>query len=547
MCFVTSSTQQVLTQSSLSANGDLEQMQATIAALKSQNKQLSEEVKQLVIAENKLYAFQAQLDTQVSTYRKLYNLGKALNKTLDISEVFTLTNNFVIYELAYERCLILRFNPHTDCFEIQSFDGYYEEPEIALVDALRIPKNSFNPDQFKSARGYDICQENCTDARLTSWRDSFGMDEYVVFDLRQEAEQSIGLLIAGNTAEMAKYQTQISEDEDGLLGLANAVSQITAAINNVHSYQALEEERSHLENRVLVRTQDLHDKNESLQSTLAALQQTQAQLVQSEKMSGLGQLVAGIAHEINNPVNFIYGNLKHADMHTKDMLALLDTYQKHHPNPHTDVQDLLEDIELDFLAEDLPKVMASMKMGATRIKEIVLSLRTFSRMDEAEMKSVDIHEGIDSTLLILDHKLKSKSGQSGLTVDKEYGDLPQIECYAGQLNQVFMNLLSNAIDATTSRKIANDLSTGKITIETSAHSDHVLIAIADNGPGIPEAIRHKIFNPFFTTKPVGQGTGLGLSISYQIVCDRHKGSLTCESIEGQGTQFLISIPIEINQ
>jgi len=518
-------------------------MQATIAALTAQNKQLSKEVKQLVIAENKLYAFQAQLDTQVSTYRKLYDLGKALNQTLDISEVLSLTNHFVIYELAYERCLILLFNAANNRFEMQAFDGYYEDSEVALVESLCIPENAFEPSRFQSTRGYGICRETCTDPRLTAWREGFGMNEYVVFELRQEADKPIGLLIAGNTAEMAKYQTRISEDEDGLLGLANAVSQITATINNVNSYQALEQERSQLENRVQARTQDLNNKNDSLHSTLAALKQTQAQLVQSEKMSGLGQLVAGIAHEINNPVNFIYGNLKHASGHTEDLLELLEVYQTQYPSPHADIQDLLEDIEFDFLLEDLPKVMASMKMGATRIKEIVLSLRTFSRMDEAEMKSVDIHTGIDSTLLILDHKLKARAGKPELAVVKDYGKLPQVECYAGQLNQVFMNLLSNAIDAMAVSR--ENSSPGKITITTSTLEDRVLITIADNGPGIPEDIRHKIFNPFFTTKPVGKGTGLGLSISYQIVCDRHKGTLTCESIEGQGTQFLISIPVRI--
>ena len=342
---MTSFTQQSLLTTRNVKTVQLEQMQAKIAMLESQNKQLSEEVKQLVIAENKLYVFQAQLDEQVSAYRKLYDLGKALNQTLDIDEVLSLTNRYVIYELAYERCLILRFNSRPHSFEIQSFDGYYEAPEIALVDSLSISASSFSPEQFKSTRGYCLCQESCADPQLTEWRTVFGMDEYVMFELRQEADQPIGLLIAGNTAAMAKYQTRISEDEDGLLGLANAVSQVTATINNVNSYRALEQERSHLENRVTARTQDLNDKNESLQSTLAALQQTQAQLVQSEKMSGLGQLVAGIAHEINNPVNFIYGNLKHASGHTEDLLALLGSYQTHHPNPHADVQDLLEDIE----------------------------------------------------------------------------------------------------------------------------------------------------------------------------------------------------------
>jgi len=531
----------------LTTTHNIEEMQATISSLREQNKQLSEEVKQLVIAENKLYTFQSKLDYQVGLYRKLYELGKSFNQTFELSQILTLTTQFVIYELGYERCLILLFNPTTNCFEIQSFDGYYEEADIAPIASLTLPLASFSSSAPNAPNDYDICLGNCQDTQLTALRSVLGIDDYVAFDLRQEAHKPIGVLIAGNTTAMARYQTPVSEEADSLLGLANAAGQATAAINNVRFYQTLEEARSHLEKRVQARTQDLNDKNASLERTLTALQQTQAQLVQSEKMSGLGQLVAGVAHEINNPVNFIYGNLKHANNHSQDLLDLLEEFQTHYPEPHpAPLADLLADIDLDFLGEDLPKVMASMKMGATRIKEIVLSLRTFSRMDEAGMKSVDIHEGINSTLRLLEHKLTAKSGEAGLSIVKEYGQVPSVECYAGQLNQVFMNLLSNAIDAIVSDD-NKPPSSGQITIQTRVESDHVLIAIADNGPGIPAAIRDKIFNPFFTTKPVGQGTGLGLSISYQIVCDRHQGSLICESSEGEGTRFLISIPMKIKR
>ncbi|WP_348234301.1 ATP-binding protein [Trichocoleus sp. DQ-U1] len=266
-------------------------------------------------------------------------------------------------------------------------------------------------------------------------------------------------------------------------------------------------------------------------------------------MSSLGQLVAGIAHEINNPVNFIYGNLAHTDEYTKDLLNLLKLYQHHYSHPVPEIQDEMAAIDLDFLIGDLPKMLTSMKVGAERIRQIVLSLRNFSRLDEAEMKAVDIHEGIESSLLILQNRLKTKPDHPGIQLIKEYGDLPQVECYAGQLNQVFMNLLTNAIDALEERMERGEENTKsyipKICIRTSVvNSDRVLISIADNGLGMTEAMKKQLFNPFFTTKPVGKGTGLGLSISYQIVVEKHGGQLHCLSEPGQGTEFAIAIPIQ---
>ena len=291
----------------------------------------------------------------------------------------------------------------------------------------------------------------------------------------------------------------------------------------------------------------LQQRTIELEHTLQELQRTQTQMVQTEKMSSLGQLVAGVAHEINNPVNFIYGNLNHADNYTQDLLRLLDLYQQHYPTPHPEIQQETEAIDLDFLREDLPQLLSSMKVGANRIRSIVVSLRNFSRMDEAEMKAVNIHDGIDSTLMILKHRLKAKDNSLGIDVIKNYGELPEIECYAGQLNQVFMNLLSNAIDALEDALTQQKVSNPTITIATAlVNPNEVSISITDNGLGIPALVRQRLFNPFFTTKPVGKGTGMGLSISYQIVTEKHRGQLICHSnpeSSQPGATFTVTIPI----
>jgi len=282
---------------------------------------------------------------------------------------------------------------------------------------------------------------------------------------------------------------------------------------------------------------------DQLEEMLHHLKQAQTQLIQTEKMSSLGQLVAGVAHEINNPVNFIYGNLNHASETTMELLDLLRLYQIHYPNPVAVVRDRAAEIDIEFLAADLPKILASMKTGTDRIRQIVLSLRNFSRFDQAEMKAVDIHDGIDSTLMILQHRLKARGDFPGIEVIKEYGSLPLVECYAGQLNQVFMNILANAVDAL-EEKVGLDYQP-IIWIRTELRTgDRVCICIRDNGPGIPAEVREKIFDPFFTTKPIGQGTGLGLSISYQVIVDRHHGSFRCNSEAGQGTTFWIEIPLQ---
>ncbi|WP_016949612.1 MASE1 domain-containing protein [Anabaena sp. PCC 7108] len=296
-----------------------------------------------------------------------------------------------------------------------------------------------------------------------------------------------------------------------------------------------------LEEKVEERTLELQD-------TLQELKLNQSQVIQSEKMSSLGQLVAGVAHEINNPVNFIHGNIAHLKQYSEDLLKLVSLYQENHSNNNPKIQKLEKEIDLEFLLADMPKIINSMEIGTRRIRDIVLSLRNFSRLDEAEFKQVDLHDGIESTLLILQHRLKAKSEQPEIEIIRDYGNLPEVECYAGQLNQVFMNIIANAIDALEESNInltfqeikANP---NQITIRTKViDKQWVEIRIYDNGIGMSEDVKNRIFDPFFTTKPIGKGTGIGMAISYQIITEKHHGKLECSSNIGRGTEFIIQIP-----
>lgn len=308
----------------------------------------------------------------------------------------------------------------------------------------------------------------------------------------------------------------------------------------------------------------LRHSNQRLRQTLQQLQHTQAQLIQTEKLSSLGQLVAGVAHEINNPVNFIHGNLPHISRYTEELLNLVFLYQQHCPHPPPEIQQQLEAMDLDFLAEDLPKILGSMKVGTNRIHQIVLLLQNFAQLEQAKKKPIDIHTTIDNTLLILQHRLNATATHPSIEIIKEYGNIPSVQCFPGQLNQVLMNILSNAIDSLESCPWSTtdneQTTTPSITIHTEMvrsndkvnslgeqpNGGRVRICIADNGLGIPEAIQGRIFDPFFTTKPVGQGTGLGLSISHQLIVQNHGGSLQCLSKSGEGSEFRIEIPINAN-
>ncbi|WP_293127806.1 PAS domain S-box protein [Microcoleus sp. bin38.metabat.b11b12b14.051] len=285
-----------------------------------------------------------------------------------------------------------------------------------------------------------------------------------------------------------------------------------------------------------------------LAAALDELKNTHSQLVQSEKLSSLGLLIAGVAHEINNPVTFIHGNLTHLKDYTEDLFDLLKLYQQQYPNPVAEIQHQIENKDIDFLSEDLPKILSSMSVGVDRICQIVQSLRNFSRHDDSQMKPVNLHEGIDTTLLILNHRLKGNGEMPSIEIIKQYGKLPLVECFAGPINQVFMNILSNAIDALDDENITQNIQQipenfRQIRIYTKVVRDFVEIKIADNGPGMTEEVKQRIFDTFFTTKPIGKGTGMGLSISYQIIVERHKGEFYCTSEAGKGTEFTIKIAI----
>ncbi|MEH1947106.1 MAG: response regulator [Nostoc sp.] len=302
----------------------------------------------------------------------------------------------------------------------------------------------------------------------------------------------------------------------------------------------------------------LEEKNFLLQQALDNLKASQVQQIQNEKMVALGQLVAGLAHEINNPISFIYGNLQYAGQYVEDLVNIIEVYQQEYPKPTPKIQQIAKDLDLNFIIKDLQNLIGAMYRGSDRIREIVLALQHFSRHDEAEMKRVNIHEDIENTLVMLQHRLREAADRPAIVVVKDYGNLPLVTCYASELNQVFMHLLNNAIDAIEEGVgsgewgVGNQSSTPyslKPTPQIRIHTEVtdlnlVKIAIADNGFGIEESLRSRLFDPFFTTKPVGKGSGLGLSISYQIIVQKHGGNISCNSSVGKGAEFAIEIPIE---
>ncbi|AFY39187.1 integral membrane sensor signal transduction histidine kinase [[Leptolyngbya] sp. PCC 7376] len=346
--------------------------------------------------------------------------------------------------------------------------------------------------------------------------------------------------IAKPISEIAEFSHRVTKAEDFNQSLD---------VQGDDEIETLSSSLNQLIRQVYLLLNTIGRKNEELEQAFEQLQQQQIQMVQTEKMSSLGALVAGIAHEINNPVNFIHGNIHHSRIYLEDLLRLLKLYQEHYPTPNQEIEDEVEAIDLNFLITDFPKILNSMTLGTQRIRDIVLSLRTFSRTDEAEFKAVNIHEGIDSTLVILNHRLKEESGRPAIQIIKNYGELPLIECFPGQLNQVFINILNNAIDAL--EESSFNLSTAEltaspnqITISTGIIAPNKIeLRFKDNGQGMTDDIQEKIFNPFFTTKLIGEGTGMGMSISYQIITENHAGEIFVNSTAKVGSELIIRIPI----
>jgi signal transduction histidine kinase len=493
---------------------------AEIARLTRENQQLTQQVQRLVRVERSMIEFQDHLDLQVNRYRQLNQIAQRLKSTFDPKEILTIAMEFMLYDLNFERCLIFRHDLQGE-FSAFCWDGYEEaEPEEAEPTGIKL---SDTQTQF-ILQSTDLVLHDDTASKFPELSQQIGMDEFALLPIRSSQQNLRYLVALGNTRDRAKLFTRISQETDYGVVLSNLLAQLSAAIGQAELYQ------------------ETRHQAETLQITLQKLQSTQTQLIQTEKMSSLGQLIAGIAHEINNPVNFIHGNLTYAQTYTLDLLRLVADYQRAYPEPDNLIQTTLEEIDFEFLRRDLPQVIASMHMGASRIQEIVLSLRNFSRLDESEFKAVQIQEGIESTLLILQHRFKTTLDRPMIQLIKDYSDLPYIECAAGLLNQVFMNLISNAIDALETACQEGLIQQPCITLKTAIEETGVSISVIDNGPGISDKIRHRLFDPFFTTKPVGKGTGLGLSISYQIITEKHGGRLECFSTVGQGTEFRIWLP-----
>ncbi len=456
----------------------------------------------------------------------LNNLASQIRESLDLNTVLKTAIQQIRDLLDIDRCSFSWFNPNAKPPIWETIEESKNSSLPSLIGRHSIDKVGSVTELFIKQEILKIDDASkCEEPIHRQFLESLGIKSEIVLPIQTRSGQ-IGVIVCGHWAETRPWT-------DGEVELLQAVvDQLAIAINQADLYAETQQTALNAQQQA-----------QQIEQTLQQLQKAQSQLVQSEKMSGLGQLVAGVAHEINNPVNFIYGNLAHASSYTEDILGLLKLYEREYPEPTPEIQEEIKALDVDFLASDLPKLMKSMMIGAERIRGIVQSLRTFSRLDEAEMKTVDIHEGIESTLMILQHRLKPKQEHHGIEIIKQYANLPKVVCFAGQLNQVFMNLLANAIDALEEGLHKGQVCTPKIKITTEMlNNDYVAIHIIDNGTGISEKVQRRLFDPFFTTKPVGVGTGLGLSISYQIIVDKHGGQLLCFSKQGEGTEFVIEIP-----
>ncbi|MBD2387432.1 response regulator [Cylindrospermum sp. FACHB-282] len=411
----------------------------------------------------------------------------------------------------------------------------YEITEAASgIEALAILEGGLKPDLIL----LDVMMPRMTGYEVThKIRQTWQASELPIVLLT--ARNHVSDLVVGFEAGANDYLTKPISKDELLARIKVHCSQAAIFLENSRLYQDLQASEARVCDRALL-----------LEQSLQLLQQTQLQLVQNEKMASIGQLVAGVAHEINNPLGFITGNLSHAEAFIQDLIGLLELYQQQYPQPAPEIVAQIKAVDLPYLMEDLPQLITSLKTGTDRICEISTSLRIFSRADTTSKVAFNLHEGINSTLMILKHRLKANNRRPKIEVSKDYGDLPLVNCYPGQLNQVFLNLLGNAIDAIDESVQGQSYQVIQanpkeiiIRTETSQDQQWARIYIKDNGLGMTEAVKQKIFDHLFTTKPVGQGTGLGLSISYQIVVEKHGGKLLCISSPGEGAEFVIQIPI----
>ncbi|HEY9633834.1 MAG TPA: urea ABC transporter substrate-binding protein [Coleofasciculaceae cyanobacterium] len=512
------------------------EVEIAMAQLLAINEQLQTTQNELVESEARFRELQAREELLKR------RLSSQIRSSLELDEILRTAVQEIRSLLELDRCQFLWYHKSTDAphFELMhaAYDSglpveLYWPSTVEYVKTLNAPMH-----ERDLLRIDDIVTDVQLDVSSQDRLVALGLKSLLVAPVQTRSYQK-GVIVCEQFQERRPW----SDHEVELI--AAVVDQLAIAIDQAELYAQTRTSADLAKAQAEQLKQALHD-----------LHSYQTQLVQTEKMSTLGTLVAGVAHEINNPTSFIYGNLHYANEYIKDLLQLVRLYRKHYPNPAPEIKTHAEGIELDFLIEDLPKVLCSMETGAERIRHLVLSLRNFSRLDQVQVQPVDIHEGIESTLLILHHRLKAQAERPAIVVLKEYGKLPPVECYPSQLNQVFMNLLGNAIDALEELKVESSTPTNLkpakeqpvtlwIRIRTEVSStNHVTVRIADNGPGMTEKVKLQLFDPFFTTKPIGKGTGLGLSISYQIVVDKHKGSLQCESMPGVGTEFSIEIPIQ---
>ncbi|HEY9811685.1 MAG TPA: ATP-binding protein [Halomicronema sp.] len=491
-----------------------------------------------------------ELELSEARYKKLAQREGLLNRlagdirqSLDVETILETAVREIRGLLQVDRCSFAWYEAPKIAENVAVWEVVKEAKLAELPSFIGRHQVEVSPVLKQLLNGEVFCVEDFRDSRdpiLQEVYKSWGFVSILSLPVLMPSGQ-IGLLVCGQHNEPICWQ----DSEVELLEAVNL--QIAIALFQAELY-------AHAQDCANI----AREKAGQLEETLHQLQQTQAQLIQTEKMSSLGQMVAGVAHEINNPVSFIHGNLIHLNEYTTDLVKLIELYKKFCPDMPAEVKEFMRGIELDYIVDDLPRLLASMRMGTERICSIVLSLRNFSRLDESEMKKVDIHEGIENTLLILQNRLRGKPGVSEIIVSRNYGDLPKVECYAGQLNQVLMNLLNNAIDA------LENVEDAKITISTGLKGygglinedelfflkpecmtgdERVVISIKDNGCGISDEVKQRLFDPFFTTKPVGKGTGLGLYICYQII-EKHKGFMWCESEEKKGSEFFMEIPLQ---